>query len=422
MSDHTHALVPLESWSYNSPEIRSRQRSIDVGLLAEAFIYYESLLVNVTNQPQFAELLNWFIAQGMYDTFLALVRDGTIMLYDYSFATSAVLANGEYSIMNIQDTVQAQPNSFERRFLYHPDVQRVIKGIYPPKRLYEAFRGRVIEVKADAFGSAIENARSDFADAWRNALILQSFVDELYRFRGLGRPPEITVIVEPGSQSTKHTYTWNVNFDELAQMAGEPLHFHKGTPLTACAHCNRLLLSASQQRCDLYLGRPMSSLIGDKLYETVSTPIKLTETIGELQAEVEFPNVRNLVNNGKLTFKDVLMIRRKAVKFREWLQTESDRDRNAIIAYHHEVMKESGLTQLGRKTLSLFGILGGGAAGSIIGDVVAGPIGGAIGGAAGAGLTYLIDLAAKLGEDWQPVVFGDWMRDRIKKLLKERQK
>ena len=422
MSNHTHALVPLESWSYNSPEIRSRQRSVDVGLLAEAFIYYESLFVNVTNQPQFAELLNWFIEQGMYDTFLALVRDGTIMLYDYAFATSAVLANGEYSIMNIQDTVQAQPNSFERRFLYHPDVLQVIKGIHRPKKFYEAFRGRVIEAKADAFGSAIENARGDFADARRNALILQSFVDELYRFRELGRPPEITVIVEPESQNTKRTYTWNVNFDELAQLAGEPLHFHKGTPLTAGAHCNRLLLSASQQRCDLYLGRPMSSLVGDKLYETVSTPIKLAETIGELQAEVEFPDVRNLVNSGKLTFKDVLMIRRKAVKFREWLQSEADRDRNAIIAYHHEVMKESGMTRLGRTTLSLFGILSGGAVGSLIGDAATGSIGGAIGGAAGAGMTYLLELAAKLGQDWRPVVFGNWMQDRIKKLLGKRQK
>ncbi|HWP93383.1 MAG TPA: hypothetical protein VNN20_14410 [Thermodesulfobacteriota bacterium] len=80
MSDHTTALVPLESWCYNSPELRASGKSIDVGLLVEALIYYDRVIVNVGNQPQFAELLNWFIAQKKYNDFLALVNDGVIRI------------------------------------------------------------------------------------------------------------------------------------------------------------------------------------------------------------------------------------------------------------------------------------------------------------------------------------------------------
>src|SRR2546422_2444730 len=397
MSDHSRALVPLESWSYSSPELRASGRTVHVCLMAEALLYYEAILMNVSNQPQFAELLKWFAERGLYNELLALVRGGTIPFYDYSFSTTAVIIAGDYSLWHIQDELQAQPNSFERRFLYHPDIQRVLGNVRLRKKLYEAFRGHVIEAKSDDFGAAIENARGDFKDCRRNALIVQAFVDKLYRFRGLGRPPEITATIVPKADGTGDRLTWNVNFDQLAQLAGQALNFNPGTPLTAGAHCNRQLMSAAKERCDLFLGQPMSSLVGDKLYETVRTTVRLNETVEQLKAEVEFPDIRRLVNSGDLKFEDVLTIRKRAAKFREWLQSGADRDRNAIVAYHHEVARDSGLTRTGRTTLSLFGIVGGGAAGSVIGTVVAGPVGGAIGGAVGSGLTYLLDLASRIG-------------------------
>jgi hypothetical protein len=99
------------------------------------------------------------------------------------------------------------------------------------------------------------------------------------------------------------------------------------------------------------------------------------------------------------------------------LQYEGDRDRDAIIAYHHEIAKESGITKLTRKTLSLFGVIGGGATGAAIGSVLSGPEGGAIGGAAGSSVGYVMEVASKLGSNWKPVVFGNWARDRIEKIV-----
>ena len=163
----------------------------------------------------------------------------------------------------------------------------------------------------------------------------------------------------------------------------------------------------------------MGMLVGDKLYESTERIAKAGAVIEDLKAKVEFPDVRALVNHGQIDLQEILRIRKKAQKFRDWLQRESDRDRDAIIAYHNETARELGLVTAGRKALSIFGVLGGGAAGSLIGTAIAGPIGAAIGGAAGSGTGYLADLVSKIGADWKPVVFGNWLRKRIEKLVEE---
>ncbi len=243
MSDHKRAIVPLESWCYSNPELKSTGVTVDIGLFAEALIYYETIAVNLTNQPQFAEFLNWFKERDQLEELISLVRDGTIEIYDYSFATTAICDNrtGEYSIFNIQDEVQAKPNTFEKRFLCHKAVQDIFPKTNQREKLYRTFRGRVIEVKSSDFGSPIENARLDYTNPHRNTLVFQSFVDELYHFRKLGRPPKLETSVQQLNNGKKHRITYNINFDELAKIAGPDLNFHIGTPLTASAHSNRLI-------------------------------------------------------------------------------------------------------------------------------------------------------------------------------------
>jgi hypothetical protein len=419
MSDHTTTIVPLESWSYSSPELCARGQTVDVGLFAEALIYYDRVIVNITNQPQLAEFLQWFIAQDRLEDFLALVRDGTIKLHENSFVTTAIYneRTGEYSIWNIQDEHQQEPNTFEQRFLYHKSVEVLFRKARHRKRLYEALRGNVIEVKADSFGNSLENARKDYHEPQRNALIVQAFVDELYQFRKLGRSPQVEATVKLLAGETKRQISWNVDFAELTRLAGKELNFNLGTPLTAGAISNRLIWSAAQLSCDLYLPQPMGLLVGDKLYESTQKVAKAGIVIEELKEEVEFPDVRTLVNDGKLDFQEILRIREKASKFRDWIQQESERDRNAIVAYHNETAREMGLVTTGRKALNIFGVIGGGAAGSVVGSALAGPGGAALGGAAGSAIGYLADITSKIGADWKPVVFGNWLRHRIEKVI-----
>ncbi len=420
MSDHTTALVPLETQSYFSPELRCRGINVDVGLFAEALIYYDCVIANITNQLQLSEFLKWFISQGRLDDFLALVRDGSVKLHEYSFATAALIneRNGETSILNVEDSLLKEPNSFEKRYLYHSSIETLFPKARHRKHLYEALRGNVIEVKGDEYGSAIEETRKDYQNPQRNALMLQAFVDELYRFKRLGHPPNIVATVVKSMDGAKQHITWNIDFNELTKIAGDELDFHLHTPIVAGALSNRLILFTAQRSCDLYLPRPIGMLVGDKLYESVERVAKAGAVIEELKAKVEFPDIRTLVNDGKLGFKDILEIRTKARRFRDWLQKESERDRDAIIAYHNEIARETGLVTTGRKVLSIFGVIGGGAAGSFIGATLAGPLGAAVGGAAGGSIKYFTDFVSKFGNDWKPIVFGDWMRNRIETLVK----
>lgn len=420
MSDHTKTFVPLEAWCYNSPELKFAGHSIDIGLFAEALIYYDCLVVNITNQPQFGEFLKWFIKQDNLDDFIALVRDGTIIIYDYSFATAPVLIKhiGEYVLMHLQDEIQAQPGTFEKRFLNHEAVQSCIDSPKKRKALRNALSGNVIEAKAKDFGKkVIDNATSDYHNPARNKLIVQAFLDKLYRFHNLGKPPEINVIVTPLSKGTKHKVTWNIDFDKIKEIAGKNLNFDKHTPLIAAAYSNRLLWTAAQMECDLYLGEPMSILAGDKLYESSFKISKTQSIIRSLQTGVEFPDIRRLVNEGQIELKETLRIRKKAKKFRDWLQNESDRDRDAIIAYHREVARELGIITAGRKVLKMFGAVAPGAVGYGAGSLIADAPGAILGAAAGGAAGYIFDLASKLGANWRPVVFGDWLKERIAKIV-----
>jgi len=409
----------MESWCFSAPELLSRGISVDLGLLAEALIYYDHVAANITTQPQFAEFLQWFIRQGRLTDLVRLVRDGAVRIYDYAFATIAGQVGDGYRVLNIQDPVQAQPNSFPRRFLDHESVRAVLEGVPGREGLREALQGNVIEVKAADFGKPVKNATDDYHDSRRNGLIMQALLDELYRMRSLGRAPIVEAEVRKISGTPQYGITWNVSLEELTELAGENLRFHPGLPLTAAANANRLIWSAAQLSCDLYVPRPMSLLVGDKLYESARRAGRAGEVIQELKAQVEFPDIRELVNRGRLELDEILAIRKKAHKFRSWLQQESDRDRDAIIAYHNEVARELGSVRGARKALSMFGILGGPVVGSIIGCEVAGPLGTVIGAAAGAGTTYLAEVAARLAADWRPVVFGTWLKDRIQRAIGE---
>lgn len=416
MSDHSQALVPIETWAFNAPDLCYRGVEVDLGHLAASLIYYDRVLLNVTNQPQFARVLSWFANQERLDTLISLVSDGTVQIYEYSFVSAPVHdpEKDRYMLINIQDREQAKPDSFERRFLYHKDVEAVVPAGRMRPKLYQAFRGRVIEVKADQFSRTIEEANRDFVSGARTAVLVQAFVDSLYEFRGLGRPPRVDCSIATNADGS-HTATVNIDFKSLAELAGRRLNWDRHVPLAGNLLSCRFLQSASELGCDLFLAQPMSRLVGDKLFESARAVNKPGSLIETLQGTVEFPDVRALVNEGRLTIDDVLMLRKKAQRFRQWLQNETDRDRDALIAYHFEVAKESGFAEVGKHAISLFGFVGGASIGAALG-AGAGPVGSAVGAAAGGAISWLADLGAKVGTPWRPVIFGKWLQERIAEL------
>ena len=101
MSRDVRALVPIEAWSYSSPDVKDAGNTVDVGLLGESLVYYDRIVLQCGNPEHFAELLDWFTSRGVLDEFYALIREGTIQLLEYSFASAPVLDNrtGTYSIV-----------------------------------------------------------------------------------------------------------------------------------------------------------------------------------------------------------------------------------------------------------------------------------------------------------------------------------
>jgi hypothetical protein len=323
--------------------------------------------------------------------------------------------------LNIQDQDQAVPNSFEKRFLYHRDVEAVVPKGRQREKLYRAFRDHVIEVKADTFSQPIKEAEKDFADPERSALVVQAFVDEIFRIRQLGRPPKVecSVVANPDGS---HTATVNMDFRILTELAGPHLNWAIATPIHGNLAACRFLQSASMIGCDFFLAQPMGRLVGDKLYESARAVNKPGEIIENLKNQVEFPDVRSLVNEGRLDINALLELRTRAKRFRRWLQDEADRDRDALIAYHHEVSKEAGLGGAGRRALNMFGFVGAPVAGAVLGEVVGGPPGAMIGAATGGAMSWLADIGSKVGGEWRPVVFGNWYRERIADLDLARRK
>lgn len=421
MSDHTKALVPIESWCYNSPEIRADDKDVDIGLLAEALIYYDQVLVSVGNQKGFAELLEWFMHQERLSDFLAMIKHGTIRIVDYGFVSAPLWDSAKkvYVFGNLQDELQAKSNSFNRRYLKHPRVAKCFGSKKLRQKFAAVLQGNVIEEKASDYGKPVEDTRKSFSNAQLKALSLQLFVDELYRCKGLSNPPEITAkVVKIGDQT--HKTFFNVDLDELSALAGPKLNFGKHTILAGMGNSNKFLWSAVRFNCDLFMGNPVGGMVGNKMYESVRVLSKSKRIIDSLKAEVEFPDIRRLTNNRKIDLEEILRVRKKAKRFRKWIKEESDRDRNAIIAYHNEVAKELGYVRIGRKILSLFGVIGGGALGGLTGGAIEGAIGGAVGGVAGAASGYLFDLASNIGANWRPVVFGQWLKDRIERIVDEK--
>lgn len=419
MARHDTAFVPVESWSYASPDVRLSGSTVDAGLFCESLIYYDRVLLNFGNQSQFAEFLKWLNVTNELRTFLNLVSEGVVRLADLSFLTSAIEKDGVYSIWNLQDEVQAREGTFDQRVLYHRHVHVAIPNNRERSRVYDVLRGTAIELKSEQFGPAIESARVDLADARRAGLVIQAFIDELFEAKSLGRPPEVSANVRQDSSGLIQT-NYSVDLEKLSTLAGPLLNFHRATPITGAANAAKFLWAAALNSCDLYAPSPLSTLVGDKLYETVSTPVKVQQVMTGLKETVEFPDVRQLVNSGQLRLSEVLVIRDKASRFRQWLQEEGERDRDAIIAYHNEVARDSGLTRHGRKALSLFGLFGGSAVGGAIGGAIAGAPGGALGAVAGTAIGYSAELVAKLGAGWRPVVFGKWTEDRIARFMRER--
>lgn len=441
VNDHTTAVLPLDTWAFQSPALKKSGHRVDIGLLAEALIYYDRVIVipgsHIThgwvqnspppiehrtidlqnrNRPPFLDFVEWFVVRGLYEDLLALLKDGSIGVYHYAFQTMPMFKNGVYSIWNMQDAEEQAGPTFERRILGHREMSSIIPKGRLREKLHKTLGPRVIEVHAVDFDRAVENARLDGTRAEPATIAVQAVVDEVFRLMGLNAPPVVTATASGPLEQV--TLQWSIDFNLISQALGPQVPFTPPVVLSGLIQGNRLIWSSALLSCDLFLPSPVSRLVSAKLSEANDRRARHHDTMENLKLTVDFPDIRTLVNSGVLTFQDVLLIRAKAKRFRAWLQTQAERDRDALTAYHHEVIKETGLMHSAKRSLSLFGAVGGAAIGAVVASAATGSqdattSGAVIGAGVVEGVKYVVDVAAKLDGNWSPVMFGDWARNYV---------
>lgn len=460
MTERSVALVPVASGYFQSPELFARGRTVDTGLLAEALVFYDQVLIHVDNPHQFADLISWLVQQGLSQAdLLRLIREGSLQIYNYAFTTNPHVepANGFiYGLWNIQDQVMLKPNSFGQRFLSFEGLRNSFSTLRQYERFCAAVDGRVVEVKADEIGSeGVMNSWRDFLNPNRNALISRKLVSEMYRIKRRGRAPSVRVTVNPintgedfenllkrfssGKESILvrspeevgcglHELTWDFDLRSLPGLEGKNIVFGTTLPLSAAAIANKYIWSAAKLKCDLYLPRSIDSIVGDKLYEANEVGSKLqTNTrnlVRRLELKAAFPDIRRYVNTDKIDLNDVLRLRRNSHtrRFRRFLRTAPDAEHEALDAYLHESATAAGYTRIRKRVLPLVSIVAGAVGGAIGSSIVKDPVAGSfVSGALAGGASYLVGLAATMG-DWKPKVFGDWYGSEIATLLKKSDK
>src|SRR5882762_9108619 len=140
-NSHATAIVPLQCWMYESPLLRRDRVPIDIGLLAEALVYYDRILIiPVTEVPvarvfdaapepigdsapfdaqwrrSFLELIDWFVQRNAYAQIVQLFSDDALGVYHYAFYTIPMLVDGKYVCWNMQDAEEGQgKETFIRR-------------------------------------------------------------------------------------------------------------------------------------------------------------------------------------------------------------------------------------------------------------------------------------------------------------------
>lgn len=409
-TDHKRVLVPLGTWEYSSPLLKIEGKQTDLGLLAEALLYYDHVVVDIQTDRELTDLVNWAIVRGHVNDLLALFREGVIQLHHHGFLTSALNSGGTYSLWNIPESPEPR-DWFIQKIVYRADLSSLHSRKKAP--LIKAMEDSALVASVDSYGPPVHDAERALKDETACSNLLQPLVDELYGARRV-KPPEVSCQIGYTDTGLQVIH-WNQDLNRLNQLVGGKLDLRVDMPMIAEAHSNRLIWTASNSGFDLFLGDVMSTLTRNKLVEASEQNGRVHDIIQELKFEVEFPDVRRLVNSGDLQLDRVLEIRRKSGRFRSWLQQEGDKDRNALMAYHTEVAESSGFRKAGVRALKVFGHASAVSVPAYAFVTKDGSLGSAfaIAGAAEGAALFLDVVEEKLAHEWRPAVFGNWAKKKL---------
>lgn len=204
----------------------------------------------------------------------------------------------------------------------------------------------------------------------------------------------------------------NIDFEKLNKWKSKE-HFPDPKSKLTRSYLLDTILKANE---DLFLSAHFNSEIVTKSLTASIIELKLSEVIEKtrLNAEnlrlfqdvvlSEAKTIREVINEGKKEFKEILPLIEKSYKFKHWIQHKGD-NANLIKEYYQAISEKTWIQKLPSKILR-FSIFTG--TGIIADAFITGGIGTIIGVALGFGDNFLIDNLAK---GWKPDQYIDEIRD-----------
>lgn len=316
-------------------------KPIDLGSLAEALLFYQS--VNVIAEPS---ILRQLITECGYDTLLELIEQGFLKL-SYLENFVGINYNGKY------ENICREPCLYENPKLslqeYAPQLLQELTGKSGKARRMANRLSRQIEtVKIEQ--SIRDDIFEDFSDSeyltQSIGLFLSCYAPE-YK-----NPGDILFsIIREDS---------NLRIETNIDFAKANSNYHLRIPPSHSTLSAAYFLSLfSNIRKDLYFASNYSSEISTFEMHSKIFTLKfagLLKHIGSMEKiEVfqdfvfnEAKSIRDAINSGMRDFKDMLALLEEAKKFKHWIRGK-DVDASLLKEYYNEVTKKSWADKLPNK-------------------------------------------------------------------------
>lgn len=397
-------LVPFETWFGNAPDLMKKGIIADIGAIAEALIYYDTVIINVAHSEQFHSLFEWFKISDSPQSLLNMMNNGEVFFNHYNFMVNPLYVeqSGAYVFQNIVEPTGDRLQLFRMRVV--KSMFRYFNTARKRQSFLDSLEDSVITVEAGAFGDAVTDAHKYFVNENHYLYLIQCIFRSLKDAGFIEDVPDIQ-IVNKSERNGRTSIEISVDLRKYEQIIGEDFNFGVHTPLAIAATTNRLIWSSKKLRSDLYLNNPTFDFLYNGIQGTIEHFGKTKFSLNKLQMEVDFPDIRKEVNCGNITANDILRIREKSQEFREWLHNQTELDRDILSSYHNTILEKSGLSGSHKKILrrALIVVIqaSGVAFGSAIGDTE--------GAVVGAGTVVASELMKgiydNMMKEWSPKIF-----------------
>ena len=362
---------------------------IDLGFLAECLLFYNKVRVIAD-----AGVFPYLVRCCGPDELLELHDTGVLEIEFFDNMTGVATAESNIGPLH-------ELKAFHTQSMRYPQVSRKLfdelsgasgKGA---NRMYRSFE-RFVERSAYTT-DMLQESQADILDPAYLVAAVGSLLPLLAPKYPVPKPLlfRVATVLKGGT----YTVTTNVDFAEVNRsigVQGAPA-ISEASLLGHVADTRRDLLVGSRLQSEFAVAPERALVASHKLAEILAAAGRGTKMAEMFQEAVvdDVPSIREVINSGQKSFRDVARLVRQAEKFKEWLQKQGGAE-DLRDSYCKEVAHIDWADKLPPKSLRFLMMT---AAGLVVGAVTSPVVGAIATTALSAGDTFLLD---KLLKGWKP--------------------